>query len=73
MNFSRAGAPKAPLARVRNNQFDGCGISRFWQPGCIITGGSFNISVVNNGILTNFVICILFHKIDYENIIFRFD
>ena len=58
---------------IRNNQFDGCGISRFWQPGCIITGGSFNISVVNNGILTNFVICILFHKIDYENIIFRFD
>ena len=58
---------------IRNNQFDGCGISRFWQPGCIITGGSFNISVVNNGILTNFVICILFHKIDYENIILRFD
>ena len=36
---------------IKNNQFDGCGISRFWQPGCIITGGSFNISVVNNGIL----------------------
>ena len=33
----------------KNNQFDGCGISRFWGPGCAIVGGSFNISVVNNG------------------------
>ena len=34
---------------IRNNLFDGCGISRFWQPGCLWTGGRFNISVVNNG------------------------
>ena len=34
---------------IRNNLFDGCGISRFWQPGCLWIGGRFNISVVNNG------------------------
>ena len=34
---------------ISNNLFDGCGISRFWQPGCLWIGGRFNISVVNNG------------------------
>ena len=33
---------------IRNNLFDGCGTSRFWQPGCLWIGGLNNISVINN-------------------------
>ena len=33
---------------IMNNYFDGCGISRFWQPTCLWITGAKNISAVHN-------------------------
>ena len=35
---------------IKHNLFNGCGISRYWQPGCLIIAGKNNISVINNEI-----------------------
>ena len=34
---------------IRNNLFDGCGISRYWQPASVLVMGSYNVTVTNNG------------------------
>ena len=35
---------------VKDNLFNGCGNSQFWQPSCLWISGSNNISVINNEI-----------------------
>ena len=40
------------MSTFRNNLCDGAGISRYWQPACIVMMGSNNISAIHNE-LTN--------------------
>ena len=35
---------------IRNNYFNGCGISHYFQPACIWASGDKNVSVINNEI-----------------------
>ena len=36
------------MSTFRNNLCDGAGISRYWQPACIVLMGSNNVSAIHN-------------------------
>ena len=50
MMFNKMKSGTMEDVMIRNNYFDGCGNSRYWQPGCLWIGGYKNISVINNEI-----------------------